>query len=420
MAEPLGVSSAVRSRFLGSYGRDFRLYASARAVSAVGDRIATIVLIFLIVRQSASFAPALALFYVCRVLPSLFGGLLAGAIADRFDRKRLMVLSDLGRAVVLVVVPSLTVLTLWALYPLVIVLYGLTVLFSSSSQAALPDVVPEAQLLGANAVLSGISTAADFAYAAGGILIVVLKYRIPFYIDAATFVFSAAMIVLMHIPAQPRVAWSGVAGVVDRIREGGDFLLRQASLKWTTLVLTIAAIAGGAEFVVIPLYAQHALAAASRLPGPLRSGAFRFSVLEVCLGMGALAGSWLTTRLAASWPRGRIFGLGVIGLGLFDAMLFLTGNVYIAALISILSGLCNSLFIISGVTLTQTLTPSDLRGRVTSTQATIITASLAIGSALAGPLLLLVSSRLALLILGIVIALTGLLVWLRPSVRNQP
>lgn len=401
------------------YGREFKLYVAGQAVSVVGDRIALIALVFLVLHLSHSYAPALALFYACRVVPTLVGGLFVGVVADSIDRRRLMIGCDGGRAVLLALVPALTTLNLAALFPMVVLLYALTLVFNTAARAALPDVVPESRMMGANSILSGMQNAADIAYALGGVLIFVLGYRAPFYLDAATFAFSATMVYAMRLPAQERGAHLDVGEVVHRIREGIDFIVGHPFLKWSVPAFAIAPAAGGVGYVLAPLYAGSVLAHSAGLFGPLRGGAFRFSALEVCLGIGSLIGSALAPRLAARWPRGRLFGLGLVGTGGFDALLAITDNVYVACAFMAASGLFFSLFIISGITLTQTLTPSEVRGRVVAARVTVINGGLLLGSAVAGGLLLAISIRTLWVIEGAVIVLSSLLVWFRADVRNE-
>ncbi|HZU14621.1 MAG TPA: MFS transporter [Chloroflexota bacterium] len=396
--------------------REFRLYASAVSVSVVGDRVALIALIFLIIRLGHGFAPALGLFYVVRVLPSLILGLPVGALIDRVDRGRVLVLCDVGRFVLLILVPALTALSLWLIYPIVLVLYGLTLFFDTAANAALPDIVPEGSLTHANSVLRGINTAADIAYAAGGIMVAALRPAIPFYIDAATFLFSAMLVIQMRVP---RVAAASSAdGIARRIRDGISYLLSNPFLRWSTVTMTLAPLAGGAVFVVAPIYATRTLTQGP-LPGPLVSGAFRFSVLEVSLGLGALAGSWATSRLVRRLPRGRLFGFGIVGMGLAYLSFAVVHSLYAAIPLMAVSGFFNSLFIIPGMTLVQSLTPSEMRGRVVAGRGTIIQTSLALGSAIGGVLLTVVSPTLMWLILGLTVCGSSLAIWLHPQVRGQ-
>lgn len=400
-------------------GRNFQLYAIGQAVSVVGDRIAVITLVFLVIHLTHSFAPALALFYICRVLPTLVGGLFVGVVVDHFDRRKLMLGCDLGRAALLALVPTLAGLSLGSLYPMVIVLYAFTLLFDTSAGAALPDVVPELRLLTANAILGGIKNTADIAYAVGGALVYFLGLRVPFYIDSGTFAFSAAMIFLMRVPRQAPERKLDVLEVVDRIRTGVRFIAGHPFLKWSVLVFAIAPAAGGGAYVLGPLYADHVLGQSAGLFGPLHKGAFRFSVFEVALGLGALAGSVLAPRLSRRQPRGRLFGLGLIGTGIADALLAATTNLYLALIIIAASNVCFSVFIISGITLSQSLTPTEVRGRVTAARVTVTNGALLLGSAIGGFLLLAASVRALWIIEGAIIAASSLFVWLHREVREE-
>jgi MFS family permease len=400
-------------------GRDFQLYATGRIVSEIGDRIAIIALVFVIIKLSNSSPLALALFYIARVLPTLAGGLVAGVLVDMLDRRLLMVSADLGRAIVLIAVPTLGSLSLWSLYPLVIVLYIFALLFDTSARAALPDVVPEGKLTGANAVLQGIETSADLAYAVGGGLVVALGLRVPFYIDAVTFLFSAAMVWRMRLPYLSRTVTPVRRNVMAATGEGIAFLLSMPFLRWSTLTFVVAPFAGGVMYVLVPLYANQSLAHSAGLIGPLRQGAFRFSVLEVCLGLGALAGSVLAVRLTRRLPRGRLVGIGILGMGLVDLSFAAIHNIYSAAVIMVAHGVFNGLFAVSVITLVQALTPTELRGRVVAVRNTAINGALALGSAVGGVLLGTVSFSTTWLLVGGLIAVASLAIWVHPQVRNQ-
>jgi MFS family permease len=198
-----------------------------------------------------------------------------------------------------------------------------------------------------------------------------------------------------------------------------SFIAGHPFLKWSVLIFAIAPTAGGAAYVLAPLYTAHVLGHSTGLVGPLRQGAFRFSVFEVALGLGALAGSILAPHLARHLPRGRLFGLGLIGTGLGDALLATTSDLYLALLFIALANVCFSTFIISGITLSQSLTPTEIRGRVTAARVTVTNGALLLGSAIGGVLLLAASVRLLWVIEGGIIAASSLLVWLHQDVREQ-
>jgi MFS family permease len=340
---------------------------------------------------------------------------------DHYQRRRLMVAADVGRASLLAVTPALAGLSLWTVYPIVLVLYGLTLLFDTAARAAVPDVVPPTGLQSANAILNSIDTAGDLFYVVGGALVALLAQAIPFYVDAASFLFSAAMVAAMRIPSQGIGPLPRLNAVTARIREGIRYVLTHPFLKWTTLVFAVAApFAGGGVIVLTPLYATHALAATPGLITPLRNGVMRFSLLEVTLGIGALVGGVAAMKMGRGIGRGLLLAIGTTAVGLCYAALAFTQNLYVASIITAGAGFYSSLFVVTGLTLTQTLTPSELRGRVVAARLTVTNASLALGSAAAGIALLVLTYAQLWLILGGILVLAGLVVWLRPVVRSQP
>jgi MFS family permease len=419
MGEALSPDPAARRTGQG-YGRDFWLYAAGQAVSIAGDRIAAITFVFLVLELSGSFAPALALFFVARVLPTLAAGLVVGVIADQMDRKRLMIACDVVRGLLVCLTPLAVALGLWTVYPIVVLLYGLNLVFTTSARAALPDVVPESRMMGANSVLFSLQTAADVAYALGGYLVYALGVRAPFFVDGATFGFSAIMIALMRLPARDAVRVANVGGFLARIRSGVAYLFTNTFLKLSTIAYTFVSLAVGAGFVITPIYATDVLAHSPGLTGPLTSGAFRFAMIEVGLGVGAFIGSALTGRLASRWPGGRMFAAGFTLAGIFQMLLAFTNNLYVATALLTLTGFATSFSIISALTLLQTLTPTDLRGRVVAGRTTIIQGSWAVGSALAGLALLELSSQPLWVIDGALFVLGSLFVWLNREARSQP
>ncbi|MGH2447592.1 MAG: MFS transporter [Chloroflexota bacterium] len=401
------------------YGRDFKLYIAGRAVSVVGDRIALIALVFLIIHLSGSFALALALFYVVRMLPQIVGMAFVGVLVDHFDRRKLLIISDLSRLIVVGAIPVLTALSLWDIYPLVVILYAFNMVFDSASGAMVPDIVPKDRLTGANSIRQSIQGAADLGYAAGGALIFTLGYQLPFYIDAATFLISAALIFEMVIPRPKTGPMPNMAGVLREVVDGARVLLSIPFLKWTSIAFLLAPLGGGLQFVLMPLYAQSSLAHSAGLFGPLHGGAFRFGVTEVFLGMGALLGAYLTPKLAKRFPRGALFGLGLL---LMAAPLFALGftqNIYVAVVVMIITGIGNNMWVICGMTLAGILVPSELRGRVMGARVTGVNLGLAVGSAIGGAMLLVVPYRDAWFIIGALIGVSSLFVFLPQSVRSQ-
>jgi MFS transporter, DHA3 family, macrolide efflux protein len=106
-------------------------------------------------------------------------------------------------------------------------------------------------------------------------------------------------------------------------------------------------------------------------------------------------------------------------MGIAIGFLSVSHDLFSAGALLAVAGACNMVFIVSGTTLVQVLTPSNVRGRVMGARFTVVNGALALGSALGGLLLLSVSLSAAWAILGAVIALSSLCIWLIPEVRGQ-
>jgi predicted MFS family arabinose efflux permease len=271
----------------------------------------------------------------------------------------------------------------------------------------------------ANALLVRLETGADVAYVVGGALIAALPIAASFYVDALTFGVSALAISAMRIPSPRAALEQTLAGVARRIRDGLQYLLSQPFLKWSTISSIPAPICVGGVFVLSPLYASAVLVHSGGLAGPLRNGAFRFSVLEVAIGLGGLIGTVVAPRLANRLPRGAVFASGMTGFGVVIALLAFISNMYVAAVVMALSGLSNSLVQVAGSTLLQALTPSEMRGRVLAARITIIQTGLGVGAALAGWLLVWLPVHTIWLVLATLMLCAAALAWWNPDARRQ-
>jgi predicted MFS family arabinose efflux permease len=106
-------------------------------------------------------------------------------------------------------------------------------------------------------------------------------------------------------------------------------------------------------------------------------------------------------------------------MGLADVSLGFVTSIYPAMAALLVAGLFNSLFIISGVTLVQALTPTELRGRVLAARYTVVNTALAVGAAIGGALLLVFSYSTLWVLEGVIIFVSSLCIWLMPEVRRQ-
>ena len=197
--------------------RFLRLWAG-QGISFVGDFVSTVALVILVVDLSGS-ASAVGGLLVARLVPTLASPLV-GVLADRLDRRVILVASDLARAVL--ILAAVFTRDLLALYSLVFLMGLARTFFNPTIRAAFPSVVGEGDLTRANALINGTFS---FSYAVGpaigGLLVSVTGVNAAFVLDAVTYVISAAF--LSRIPL-PRSQTGDGAGFFEELRDGLSYL----------------------------------------------------------------------------------------------------------------------------------------------------------------------------------------------------
>ena len=296
---------------------DFRRLYVAQAVSDLGDGMTFLALFLLVLDQTASTA-ALALMSILVALPPVTIGLFAGAIADRSDRRRIMVVSDTLRAgVVLALVPA----ALAGAVPLVFALAAtqavIGTFFAPARTALVPRVVPEAGLLAANS-LGQMTRMIAGVVGAGvtGVIAGVAGTAWPVFVfDAATFLLSA-VIVLGVTRAAGRPEASNAASIRARgmggaVLDGLRLISRSAPLVAALGGVSVTMLGVGAINVLFIPFLVDDLGASPAWAGPLEAA----QTIAMVITGGLLAG--LASRLSV--PRlfvGGLAGLAVCVLAL--------------------------------------------------------------------------------------------------------
>ena len=189
-----------------------------QGISFVGDFVSTVALVILVVELSGS-ASAVGGLLVARLVPTLASPLV-GVLADRFDRRAILVTSDLARAVL--ILAAVFTRDLFVLYVLVFLMGVARTFFNPTIRAAFPSVVGEGDLTRANALIGGtFSVSYAVGPALGGLLVSVTGVNAAFVLDAVTYLVSAAF--LSRIPL-PRPQAQSEAGFFDELRAGLSYL----------------------------------------------------------------------------------------------------------------------------------------------------------------------------------------------------
>src|SRR5215212_1914481 len=189
-----------------------------QGTSFLGDAVSMVALVVLVVQITGS-ASAVGGALVARLLPTLASPL-AGVLADRLDRRLVLVASDLARAVLVVGLVFAT--NLATIYVLIFLLGLARTLFNPTVRAAFPSVVGVGDLTRANALIGGTFSISETAGPAlGGLLVATVGVDAAFVLDAATYLISAAMLSLIPLTRPER---EEEAGFGEDLRSGFAYL----------------------------------------------------------------------------------------------------------------------------------------------------------------------------------------------------
>src|SRR5918995_657747 len=206
-----------------SRNRSFRQLWLGQVVSQMGDWFNTIAL-YTIILQLTGSGRDVGLLLVARFVPSFLFGPISGVVADRFSRQKIMIWSDLLRA--LVVLGFLFVRRadqLWIIYVLTVFQLALSTFFEPAKTAVIPSIVSDRELVAANAISSVTwSIMLTLGAAIGGVITGWFGTDVAFILDALTYLLSAWLIFTVRLPKRPprergKLSFSRVLGITDTI-----------------------------------------------------------------------------------------------------------------------------------------------------------------------------------------------------------
>jgi dTMP kinase len=341
----------------------FARLMAAQTISSLGDWVGFIAVATLVANLGGNVgAYAVAGVMMARMLPSVLFGPLAGALVDRFDRKKIMILADLSRGALYGLMPFL--LEIWLIFMLSFVIESLSLLWTPARDASLPNLVPRRQLANANS-LSLVTTygalpfaGAIFTFVAAGSGLLPFEIRsesFALWLDAGTFVFSAFMVsrIPIRTPGSRTPGRFDMSRVWKDVVEGARFLRGNALASAMTVGIVSAFCAVGAVLGLYVLFANVTLHAK-----PAGAG-----VLVTAFGVGMAIGMASVNKLVASFERDLAFVWSLIAAALTLLVLAAMPNLPLAALMTVVLGFfCGSAWV-SGYVLLQENVVDEYRGR---------------------------------------------------------
>jgi dTMP kinase len=389
-----GDKPGLHVRMFGS-SQFFHLWLT-QVASSIGDWLGFFAIAALAARiGGGSPEAAVGVVMAARIVPGFFLGAASGVVADRFDRKRVMVVCNLGRAAVLVFLPFVD--SVFGLVFASLLLECFTLLWTPAKEASVPNLVPPDHLTTANS-LSLVAAYGTMPIAAAlfSVLASVSKgigeidaldaFRtnqegIAFYVNAAAFVLSAVMIARLDLPRNETRRPTGDRRVdfgqaFRDLKEGWSFIFINPVVRAVNVGLATGLIGGGMLVPLGPVFSDRVLDA----------GTAGFGILIFALGTGVAIGVVLLSVFQRHIAKARVFAGSVVVAGASLIVAASTSDLGFASLFVGLLGVCAGSVYVLGFTLLHESVDDELRGRIFSALYTLVRFCVLLAFAV-GPLL---------------------------------
>ncbi|HEY0755179.1 MAG TPA: MFS transporter [Ktedonobacteraceae bacterium] len=393
------------------FSSDFWKFWLGQTISACGGSFSSFAIPLLIFKLTGSSLD-LALSVSAAVLPYFFLGLVIGAWVDHINRKRLMLFTDLARALIiasLFFAAQTGILSVWWIFAVAFLNAALGIGFDAANFAAIPSLVSQDKLLAANGrILAGNSTANVIGPLIAGALIAVVPLPVLFLVDAVSFLASAASLALVRTSFQPSAQKSDplafapgpakqeaassdgeqiqagpfanslensqASNLFTSIKEGLRYVLSHRFLSWITLLLLLANfILPTTAIQLVPLAREWFAASDTQI-----------GLLYAASSLGTVLCSLLAERIGRRWSAGTLILASILLDGLFTLLAVLTHWYWVLLFFWCLRGGADVLFSISSYSLTQREVPSQLLGRVITFIRLLTWPSASLGALLGG------------------------------------
>ncbi|CAN5650686.1 MFS transporter [soil metagenome] len=361
------------STFRSLHIRNFRLFFVGQLISQTGTWL-TMVTQTLLVLSLTKSGVALGLLTAFQFGPVLLLGAWAGAVADRADKRKLLMTVQ-ALAMVQSVALGIVVLAGWASVPAIFALAAvqgvLTAFDNPARRSFVVEMVPTEDLSNAVSLNSAVMTGSRVVGpAAAGALVLAFGYGWPFIIDAITYI--AVLIGLFMMRPSELFRSAPMVKAKGQVREGLRYIKSDPQLY---VPLVMMAIIGTFAFnfsVTIPLLVN----------GPLGGGNTTFTLLFSVLSLGSLVGALLTARRTEVTSRQLVISAGAFGITML--LLAAAPNLGLAFPAAIVLGGASIAFMTSSTAIVQVLAGAEYRGRVLAIQGMVFLGSTPIGGPLVG------------------------------------
>lgn len=359
-----------------SLGRNksFVYLMTAQAVSNLGDWLDVLAILALMALKWNAAPVEMAMVMLSLAVPITVLGPVTGVFADRMERKTLMIVSDIARAIL--VVSLVLVTSIWQVYVILIVRGVFEALFTPAKNGKLKEIIPDEQMEKATMISTVIDQAAKIlGPVLGGALLAVMDISVAFYLDAASFILSALLLLGVQRGRQPRAAADELhkRSIMHELKAGMQFVLRVPVLMFGTVLFTFAMLVLQIADSQIMIFFRELTAASTGLIGSAMAAS----------GLGMIVSAGIVSQKPIKSPLS-LMAIGCMVIGLVYAIVAFGQDLAVNAWIwfpglFFIGGAAAGIVFIPFQAGAQRRTPVELSGRVFGTISSVSTAAVIIG-----------------------------------------
>jgi len=361
------------------FSHDFWKYWVGQTISNLGSSVTQFALPLLIYKLTGS-ALNLGIATAAEFVPYLLFGLLLGAWVDRVDRKRMMIFTDIARALIIASIPLLAAfgtLSVWWIYVVGFIQSTLTICFEAGQFAAIPNLVNKDDLVTANGrIQASYSAASVMGPLLAGLLVALTPLSTLLLIDASSFVLSACSLALITMSFNPPKGekQEELKSIGQDVMEGLRYVLGHPVLRNISLMMAMVNFVATTVSTQLVLFAKVQFQASDTQVGLLYS-AGSIGIVFLSLLAGPLRKRWSFSKVA----------LGALMMeGILVVVLAFTHWYWIGILLWACIGGLGILFNINTSSLRQAIVPNSMLGRVMSIAGVLAWSAIPLGSLLGG------------------------------------
>jgi len=350
----------------------FRLWIG-QLISIFGDFVALFAVQVAITFRMHGTAEDVTGVMVAFLLPMALIGPIAGVFVDRWNVRWTMIASDLTRGVLIVLLAF--AVNIWQIYAILFAVSCVSTFFMPAQSVTVPLLVKREGLMAASGLMQQtMQFVRIFSPAAASALVGLFGEAACYYVDSLTFFISAAILstLLFHRPAPP--ARRGLGAVVSELWQGMKFIFTHPTFSFVILSMAAGTFAMGCFGALLSVYVRDIL----------HGDKYLFGAIGSLIGVGTILGAAVVRKLATGRAPALILSAGLFGVGLFVLLIALAGRSWVTLAGSTGIGVSVAFLMVAATALLQGETPTEMRGRVSSSSMSLIAMSQGIAMIFAG------------------------------------